>query len=250
MNIKKIRKTLDSLVDFEVTRISRKLYVINFQKQKEMNLSMLRFNEHHECKNFKGKVFSHEKYVSWYKKTVDKEFKYTEEINGFFLPSKALKSFYRKKFKDLSIGEQQILLAFEDIKDKDSGIIAMHNEYEAEDLIFRKQTFKHELAHSFFYFYPSYRKKVTKLIKSVDNTAVIKFLENFAYPPAYFIDETNSYLLHDIAELNLHNVDLTEYKEIIPKLKKLYQQQKSKLKIKRYSRKKKYGTGSYFVDIT
>lgn len=250
MDFRSFKNILNKPVSFEISQVSDRIFILNFESKNQMSLTMLRFNEHFECKQFKGKTFSHDKYFDWYKKEQGrmnkrKSFDYNEIIQGYLIPSKALKPFYNYKFKDLSYGEQQILKIFSKIKHKKFSIIAMHNEYEPRELLDRRNTYYHELAHAFYSLYPRYKRKVDKVIDSIDNTEMEKFLAEKMYRKRCFNDESNSYLLHDQSDLREAGIDLKYYKDTIKKLKKLFIEQKNKVNLRRYSRKRKYSDNSY-----
>lgn len=214
---KQVKKIINSpMKDFEYYVIQDKIYQLHFQKQADLCLTFLRFQEYYESPYFKDKIFTYEEFINWYAQyqSENKCFDYHTTWEGFNIPSKVLKPFKENKF-DLSVREKSFLDFFSDMKE-DFYIIGT---FEGDD-----SALKHEIAHALFFTDKLYQKKVKTILKDCDLSAVEKILAESGYHSSVFLDECHAYLLCDSDYLQEeYNLDIKPFKNIIKQLELNYQ---------------------------
>ncbi|MBW3011416.1 hypothetical protein KY326_04315, partial [Candidatus Woesearchaeota archaeon] len=101
----------------KLIELTRDIFHVMFPTQLELTSTLLRFQEHFEGQEFKGKIFTLEEYKEWYvansvmgKKTG--MFTYYEDWSGFNFPSDTLGPFSDGKFDPLSDAESHFLNLF------------------------------------------------------------------------------------------------------------------------------------------
>ncbi len=172
------------------------LYHVNFSTQRELAETFLRFSEHNESVEFKGKVFTLDEFKEWYthnsingRKTG--RFTYYEDWDGFNMPSSALRPFYQGKFDPLSKMEENLLQAFKDKRNQRFYIIGTCGSRNFALL-------RHEIAHGLYFLSPEYRREVLEVIglmSTGDRETIENFLRSRNYHPSVFEDEIQAYLL-------------------------------------------------------
>src|SRR3972149_11672005 len=100
----------------ELERITEDIFSLSFNSQVEMSSAFLRFSEHYESPEFRGKIFTVEEFKQWYIQDAIKrgwqtkqKFTYCTSWEGFMVPSETLQPFYEGKFNPLSVQEQKFL---------------------------------------------------------------------------------------------------------------------------------------------
>ena len=83
------------------------LFHFHFDTAWDMNMTLIRIQEHYESPKFRNKVFTLEQYMDWYVEAEAKkhkdgtvDFDYTSRVYGLNFPGKVVKSFINK-FSDL-----------------------------------------------------------------------------------------------------------------------------------------------------
>lgn len=217
---KKIHSVVNSKVRFKLKEIIPKVYHIEFSKQVDVTSSLLRFQEHYESPKFRGKIFSLDEYIAWYRTTRKKgRFTYFTDWSGYNFPSKVLKPFKDGRFGPLSLREKAILESL-DLKDNFYVIGTFKSGKKKDDFMIKK----HEIAHALFYLDKNYRKSVLKVLETVDKKPIFKFLKNAGYHPGVFLDEAHAFLLVDSKELKEDGIKLAPYRKTIKDLEKLFNQ--------------------------
>jgi hypothetical protein len=165
------------------------IYVLSFETQYELCMSLVRMQEFYESPKFKGRYFTLEQYMDyWCKEFGDGAFTYTTTWNGFNLPGKVIYDWIQKfdepydrrkescdGTKTLRDREVYFLKQIKKLMDKEMGftldddlekiyVIGTHKNDRAKD---RRQVIEHELAHAMYYLYPEYRRGCKKLLKSI-----------------------------------------------------------------------------------
>lgn len=176
---------------------------VHFNDPRDLAATFLRFQEHYESPEFRGKVFTLEEYRRWYiahspRGQVTGEFTYEEDWAGFNIPSEILEPFYKGKFDPLSEREQMFLKLFEERRRRLFYIIGVSGDAGIH-------TLKHEIAHGLFYTRPEYRKEVLSILSTISPATRRKIQELFirsgGYHPSVFDDETHAYLLSNPDEI-------------------------------------------------
>ena len=142
--------------------IENRIFVLEFDNQKEMASTFLRFQEHYESPKFAKKIFTHKEFKEWYKKENEGKFTYHTDWRGFNIPSYILKKFYQGKFNPLTKNEKKLLSLFKEHKGE-FYIVAHKGNPSGKSLIL-----KHEIAHGLFYTNKNYRREIMKIIKKYD----------------------------------------------------------------------------------
>ena len=146
----------------------------------DLPFHFLRFQEHYESPGFKGTIFSWAEYVRWYKAQRG-SFSYPYDWNGFNIPGKILRPFREGKFNPLTLREQALLKALNDVGDQDYVIGTIQGDSES---------LNHELAHALWHTDPSYRSEVEKILEGGDYARQEASLsEGSGYDPMVFRDE-------------------------------------------------------------
>ncbi len=171
------------------------IYHVSFPTRKEVTSTFLRFQEHYESPQFRGKIFSLDEFKEWYtanspKGKAKKRFTYYEDWGGFNIPSHILDPFYEGLFDPLSEKESKLLDAFKDKKGKKFYVIGTFGK--------DKQSYlQHEVAHGLFYVNQEYQlevlnelNKVSPDIKNNINSILLKK----GYHTDVLVDETHAYL--------------------------------------------------------
>ena len=88
------------------------IYHVSFPTRKEAASTFLRFQEHYESPQFRGKIFSLDEFKEWYTANSEKgkakgKFTYYDDWGGFNIPSYILEPFYKGLFNPLSEKESK-----------------------------------------------------------------------------------------------------------------------------------------------
>lgn len=194
----------------KIIKLAKGIYQINCNSSRELGMAFLRLQEYYESVKFKGKIFSVDEFKQWWVKNTkigkkSGKFSYCQYFDGFNIPSKVLKPFYRGKFNPLTKWENRLLCQLKKIREKKFYIIGTRNSKSA--------ILRHEIAHSFYNSFPNYKMKVKKVLKKLDNKSkkkLDKFLKETNYHPDVIEDERHAYLLSGKEELK--NAKISEDK--------------------------------------
>ena len=137
------------------TEVIKNIFVLEFDNQVDLASTFIRFQEHYESPEFKGRFFSLDEYKEWYTK-MKGDFTYYTDWGGFNIPSYVLVPFYEGKFNPLTVSENQILELFKE-NEGSFYIIGLYSKNEN-----LKLSLDHEIAHGLFYTEPEYKEKVLK----------------------------------------------------------------------------------------
>jgi hypothetical protein len=189
---------------------------LEFSSQKDLTSSMLRFQEYYESPKFRGKFFSLDEFISWYKKTKNGRFSNFSDWSGFNFPSKILKAFRNGNFGKLTRRERIVLNSLP--KEGKFYVIATHK---SRDKNWDQSVMDHEVAHSLFYLNKNYRRQALKILEKVKLKPIFKYLKKLGYAKSVFLDEAHAYLGVDSLQLRRECIDLDPYRKSIKKLNKL-----------------------------
>lgn len=177
------------------------IFRLQFDDTNEMAQAFLRFQEHYESPEFKGRIFTLDEYKAWYMENSPdaKEagrFTYYEDWSGFNIPSRILEVFYEGRFDPLSEKERTLLEVFKEHRGRLFYIIAEAKQEEGD-----ASTFMHETAHGFFHTAEEYRVNVLSMLEDIDahtRKTMNELLASFAgYHPSVFDDEVQAFLIAD-----------------------------------------------------
>jgi hypothetical protein len=162
-----------------------------FPTKEEMCKTMLRFAEHYESPEFRGKIFTLDEFKAWYSK--GGEFTYYTDWGGYNIPSYAFKPFKEGSFKNLTEDEKSVLAV---LPNSEFYLIATDE---------TDYALRHEMAHAFYYLNPDYAIQVREILKDLPKiNLVMKALEEKGYHPSVLLDEVHAYLIDGLQYLNQH----------------------------------------------
>lgn len=164
------------------------IYLIESSSRQDLAQMFMRFQEHYESPEFKGKAFSIDEFVHWYTKKYG-AFTYTRDWYGFNIPASVLEPFRHGQFDPLTFKEHNLLKLCEKA-DSNSYIIGVTPNAE-----YFKETVKHEFIHGAFYVNHFYRDEVKACLANNSVKEVSFGLKKMGYHEDVFIDETNAYVL-------------------------------------------------------
>ena len=175
----------------EKVNILKNIILLVFENQFELASTFLRFQEHYESPEFRGRVFTLDEYKEWYIKQKG-SFSYYTDWNGFNIPSHIISPFKEGKFDPLSEKELGLI----NVLKEETGnfyIIGVHKELE---LPRRQQNLKHEVAHGLFYTNPQYKTEVQNILSKYDLTDLKKWLKSInGYHDGVLEDECHAFSL-------------------------------------------------------
>lgn len=205
------------LPDASVEAITPRIVHLNFKDHYQLATTFLRFQEHYESPKFRGKVFSHEEYMDWYAATHGGKFSYVEDWEGFNIPSRVLRRFYKGDFDPLWNKERAFLDLF---RGKKGRFYVIGTSGENGD----PETLRHEIAHGLFYTVPAYKREVLAVLKTLDLSQVFGFLgKDQGYHPRVFLDEAHAYILNDLEWLGKkQGVDIAPLRQASVKLNEIF----------------------------
>jgi len=176
-------------MDIEKIDINDRIHLLMFNNQYDITSTFLRFQEHYESPEFKGKIFTFEEFKEWY--TEDGEFSYYTDWNGFNIPSHILQPFQNGDFNPLSDKEKQLLGLFEGRNSK-FYIIGAHRG--KDDL--GGDVVTHEVAHGLFYTDEQYRGEVLEVLPEFDLEELkVQLLKDDGYHRDVLDDECHAHTL-------------------------------------------------------
>ncbi len=178
MNIKKIK-------------VADRTYLLQFENQVELTSTFLRFQEHYESPEFKGKIFTLDEYKKWYSE-IKGDFTYYTDWSGFNIPSHILNPFFAGDFDPLS-DEEKIFLEYFKGDEHPFYIIGLYGDINTERV---QKTLKHETAHGLYYTRPEYKKQVDEVLKKYDLNLIKEWLRSMGgYHESVLDDESHAYTL-------------------------------------------------------
>jgi hypothetical protein len=169
--------------------VAKNIFLLEFETQNELASTFLRFQEHYESPEFKGKIFTLDEYKEWYT-GVRGSFSYYTDWSGFNIPSYVFSPFLEGKFDPLTPEENYLLSLFEDL-DHPYYIIGIHDDSEK-----MKKTINHEIAHGLFYTNPEYKERVLKILAKYNLDNFKNWLRSLGgYHESVLDDEVHAYTL-------------------------------------------------------
>lgn len=164
------------------------IYLIESHSRQDLAGMFMRFQEHYESPQFKGKAFTIEEFAHWYASKYG-SFSYAKDWYGFNIPGTVLAPFRDGNFDPLTDKERKLMDLCKNAND-DSYIIGVTPSAE-----YFKETIQHEFAHGVFYTNSEYRKEVEACVKRYGIKPINRGLRKMGYCDDVAIDETNAYVL-------------------------------------------------------
>lgn len=169
-----------------MTDIAGRIFCIRLPTNHLLASTFLRFQEHYESAEFRGRVFTWEEFMDWYAHEYG-EFTYLSDWCGFNLPDTAFDAFRRGDFDPLTRKERLLLDAVADCERPFYVIGVVSGE---------SDVLVHEFAHALFYLDETYRGQVRDTLSRYDLSAASRhLLKTEGYGANVLDDELNAYLL-------------------------------------------------------
>lgn len=215
----------------EVLEVLPGVFYLQFESQEELASTFLRFQEHYESPEFRGKVFSLDEYRAWYVSQKG-AFTYYQDWSGFNIPSYVLEPFFEGKFDPLSEKEQRLLELFRPLRGRKFYVIGAFRKAPRGTVDPKEvKVVHHEVAHSLFYMDPEYRREVMEVLGTIPAGPIHQFLGGLAgYHPSVFDDETHAYLMTGEASLTRGGIDLAPYRDAMARLHRIFARRLARLR--------------------
>ncbi|KND49058.1 MAG: hypothetical protein AB200_01345 [Parcubacteria bacterium C7867-005] len=173
------------------SEVLKNIFLLEFETQLDLTSTFLRFQEHYESPEFRGKIFSLDEYKDWYTK-LKGSFTYYSDWSGFNIPSYVLKPFYENKFDPLTTEEQSLLSLFKE-HEHPFYVLGIYDKHDGTQNILYLE---HETAHGLFYTEPVYREKVLKILEKYNLDDLKDWLRSRGgYHEEVLLDECHAYSL-------------------------------------------------------
>ncbi len=160
------------------------VYILSFPDRYLLAATFLRFQEHYESPEFRGRAFTWEEFMDWYARTNGK-FSYLEDWAGFNVPDRVLRPFYRGDFDPLTVKERKLLEMFRGVEPPYYVVGTVKGKL--NDMI-------HELVHGLFAACSDYRRDVRECLGRHDLAAARRALLKMGYCREVLDDEINAYV--------------------------------------------------------
>lgn len=176
------------------------VFLFQFKTQSELTRTFLRFQEHYESPEFRGKVFGLAEFKAWYRTTRKHgRFSYYSDWGGFNFPSHIVEPFVEGRFKNLTAREKRVLQLLKPHKGQKYYVVGGFGDLKDERRLNNTlSTLHHEVGHALFYSDASYRKQVERILKNSHAATLRKMrkhLLEMGYHDAVIRDEIHAYFL-------------------------------------------------------
>lgn len=184
---------------FSLTKERDQVYCLHFDKQEDLCLTFLRYQEYYESGNpeFQHHAFTINDFKKWYSNTHGEgQFTYPTDWTGFNIPLDTI-----SKVQELGIPDPNFYDNFmsavanyilNDAQTSNCYLIGVFGE--------TKTALKHELAHALYFTNSKYKNKINEIFnnlpKGVRNT-MVENLDNNGYAASSVIDEFQAYIVDD-----------------------------------------------------
>jgi hypothetical protein len=203
---------------FKLEKVKDHIYHLEFEKQYDLCMTFLRYQEFLECPNpnFNCKPFTLAKYMAWYTKENGK-FTYPEDWGGYNISISIIREVQKLGITDPNMYDS-LMSGIADIIDDDAGYLI--GSYIGGD------SYEHEMVHGEYFVNDEYRNAVNQIIKDM-NPDLYKKLAHRLVESGYSVsdhiifDEINAYAVTGDDEFGLI-VKGKEYKRVKKELKALY----------------------------
>lgn len=174
----------------KVTKVTPGGFLIEFQSKYLLAATFMRVQEYYESplRGFRSRYFTHEAFMDAYAAKYG-NFTYTSDWDGFNVPGSVVRRFFAL-FRDLSCKEtclyEAVLPMIEQFGDAFYLIGSLLGDIGA---------MKHEVAHSFYYLDPAYRRNMNSITRGWRHAARFKeTLVKKGYHASVARDETQAYM--------------------------------------------------------
>lgn len=191
MSSKKTNTWYSMKMKVKKSSVAEKIFLLEFETQNELASTFIRFQEHYESPEFKGKIFSLDEYKRWYTE-IKGSFSYYTDWSGFNIPSYILDPFKEGKFDPLTLEEQSLLDLFKNVEHP-FYIIGVYGDSASDQKL---KTVRHEIAHGLFYTNPEYRDKILNVLSKYNLDEFKEWLRSLGgYHESVLDDEVHAFTL-------------------------------------------------------
>lgn len=181
---------------YRLKKVAPRVFHLAFDEHSEMAHTFMRFQEHYESPEFRGKIFSRKEFKSWYRLQKNGRFTYISDWGGFNIPSYVLEPFYSGQFQRITRRERILLEQFRELHERQEKF------YIIGTPLGNKPTLDHEIAHGLYYSNQDYRAKANKILDAVDLGPIYRWLSGSGgYHESVWRDEAHAYLLDSPSRL-------------------------------------------------
>ena len=213
------------LKNIQLHQLAPHIFSVSVKDPYDRALLFLRAQEYYESDSvkFRGKRFAIKDFIEYYKqKTKKSTFTYHLDFGGYNVSSAIIDRATSGYIADHTIYDVLFRRIVETIKyhKKQEGFYLI-----GIDEIKSTAFFNHELAHAFYYLFPTYKANVDQIIDSIPKAKIRNFhkdLRSYGYHKSVFTDEIQAYAVDKYVK----------YTEVIPQevesIQKLFQTTKQR----------------------
>lgn len=178
--------------------LTPKIIIVCADSQEELGRTFLRFQEHYESPEWRGKVFTIGQLRAWYAETFGTD-SYERDWTGFNFPSYVLDAFKAGLFDPLTAEEERFLNAFRRRRDTFYVIGAQDD-----------ATLEHEVCHALYYTAPKYKAAVDVILRrlSVGLKPTRDYIKSLMYHPSVIADEVHAWTSASFDQMRDAGVDV------------------------------------------
>ena len=194
-------KIIKKYKEFVLKEINPHIYILISKNRFDLAMHFLRLQETYENANpkFRKKTFDLLEFIEDYAKNHGKDsFSYAIDFAGFNLTDDIFKAVYTLDF-NMNRYDKRMMEVYHEIQ-KHNG----ESKFTLMGILDNdKDTLKHELAHAYWYLYPSYKRKMQKNLKELNSDVksnIESVLASYMYRPRTYADEIQAYMSTGLIE--------------------------------------------------
>lgn len=189
-------------MSLKAEKINDKIIKLSANTAEELGQYFLRFQEHYESPEWRGKIFTIGQFRTWYSQKYGVN-SYEKDWAGYNIPSYILKPFLSGLFDPLSEQEKELLNLFR-YRTDDFYIIGSND---GDD-----DTLDHEICHALWYTVPKYRSAAQKVL--IENQKQLRpvydYISGMMYDYSVYDDEVHAYMSADLDSLKDEGIEAPE----------------------------------------
>lgn len=177
-------------------KISDRIVLVSADSQVELCRTFMRFQEHYENPEFKGKTFTEGQLRAWYASNSDSGAStYEHDVFGFNIPSFVLDPFIKGLFDPLTPLEAELVSLF---RYRQDNFYLIGAQEDGIDQAFN--ALEHEICHGLYFTEPAYRKACLAIVDKhrSELDPVLEYLKKKLYHPDVFDDECHAFISADL----------------------------------------------------
>lgn len=212
-------KIVKKYKEFILKQIKSNIYILTSKNRFDIAMHFLRLQESYENSNpkFRRKTFDLLEFIEDYAKNYGKgSFSYAVDFAGFNLTDDVFRAVYKADFA-LNKYDKRMMEVYHEIqKHNGEGKFTIMGILDGD-----KDTFRHELAHAYWYLKPSYKREMKKLLKELSmstKNSIESTLAKHMYRSSVFPDETQAYMSTGLIEgMNASDEEQLKFVEVFNK---------------------------------